>query len=270
MSSVAEIVESRELIANLTLRELRGRYKRSVLGWTWSLLNPLSTVVIYSIVFGVLLDGSNPTGDPSGVDNFTVWLLCGLLPWTFFGGSLNGAMGVLTGNASLIRKVYFPREGLVLSFVASMLVTFLIEMGVLLVILVVFGNNIWPWLPLVALLMVVQTVFITGFALALSVLNVYFRDIQYLVGAILLQAWFFLTPIVYPIELVNLRASKPVARLYSWNPMVRYVETYRDLLYDNRGPTLVNTVYLISTAAIVLAIGMAIFRRYESRLAEEL
>jgi ABC-2 type transport system permease protein len=270
LSSVAEIVESRELIANLTLRELRGRYKRSVLGWTWSLLNPLSTVVIYSIVFGVLLNGDPPIGDPSGVDNFTVWLLCGLLPWGFFGGSLNGAMGVLTGNASLIRKVYFPREALVLSFVASMLVTFLIEMGVLLVILVIFGNNIWPWLPIVALLMVVQTVFITGFALALSVLNVYFRDIQYLVGAILLQAWFFLTPIVYRIETVEAETSGTVARMYTWNPMVRYVETYRDLLYDNRGPTLVNCVYLIGTAALVLAIGTAIFRRFESRLAEEL
>ena len=270
MSSVAEIVESRELIANLTLRELRGRYKRSVLGWTWSLLNPLSTVVIYSVVFGVLLNGDTPTGDPSGINNFTVWLLCGLLPWTFFGGSLNGSMGVLTGNAGLIRKVYFPREGLVLSFVASMLVTFLIEMGVLLVIIVVYGINFWPWLPLVVLLIAVQTVFVTGFALALSVLNVYFRDIQYLVGAILLQAWFFLTPIVYRVDIVNRKASKPVARLYSWNPMVRYVETYRDLLYDNRGPTLVNCIYLTGTAAITLAIGMAIFRRYESRLAEEL
>jgi ABC-type polysaccharide/polyol phosphate export permease len=270
LSSVAEIVESRELIANLTLRELRGRYKRSILGWTWSLLNPLSTVVIYSIVFGVLLDGNPPAGDPSGLHNFTVWLLCGLLPWTFFGGSLNGSMGVLTGNAGLIRKVYFPREGLVLSFIASMLVTLLIEMGVLLVILVIYGNNFWPWLPLVVLLIALQTVFVTGFALALSVLNVYFRDIQYLVGAILLQAWFFLTPIVYPVELVSDKANNTVARIYTWNPMVRYVETYRDLLYDNRGPTLVNCVYLTVTAAIVLAIGMSIFRRYEARLAEEL
>jgi len=270
LSSVAEIVESRELIANLTLRELRGRYKRSVLGWTWSLLNPLSTVVIYSVVFGVLLGAVPDRGDPSGLKNFTAFLLCGLLPWNFFGLTLNGSMGVLHSNAGLIRKVYFPREGLVLSFVASMLITFLIEMGVLLVILAILGNNIWLWIPVTLLLMVVQTVFVTGFALALSVLNVYFRDMQYLVGNILLQAWFFLTPIVYPIRIVNEKASKPVARLYSWNPMVRYVETYRDLLYDNRGPTLVNSLYLIGTAAIVLVIGMTIFRRYESRLAEEL
>ncbi|TML13392.1 MAG: ABC transporter permease, partial [Actinobacteria bacterium] len=194
MSSVAEIVESRELIVNLTLRELRGRYKRSVLGWTWSLLNQLSTVVIYSIVFGVLLNGNSnaPTGDPSHLKNFTVFLLCGLLPWNFFGTTLNGAMGVLTGNAGLIRKVYFPREDLVLSFVASGLVTFFIEMGVLLVILVVYGNNIWPWIPAMLLLMGVQSVFVTGFSLGLAVLNVYFRDLQYLFGNILLQAWFFL------------------------------------------------------------------------------
>ena len=175
MSSVAEVVESRELIVNLTLRELRGRYKRSVLGWTWSLLNRLSTVVIYSIVFGVLLNGNSnaPTGDPSHLKNFTVFLLCGLLPWNFFGTTLNGAMGVLTGNAGLIRKVYFPREDLVLSFVASGLVTFFIEMGVLLVILVVYGNNIWPWIPAMLLLMGVQSVFVTGFSLGLAVLNVY-------------------------------------------------------------------------------------------------
>jgi ABC-type polysaccharide/polyol phosphate export permease len=270
LSSVAEIVESRELIVNLTLRELRGRYKRSVLGWTWSLLNPLSTVVIYSIVFGVLLGANPDPGNPSGLKNFTAFLLCGLLPWNFFGGTLNGAMGVLHSNAGLIRKVYFPREDLVVSFVASMLITFLIEMGVLLVILVILGNNIWPWIPATLVLIAVQTVFVTGFALALSVLNVYFRDMQYLFGNILLQAWFFLTPIVYPITVVYRKASTPVAHLYTWNPMVRYVETYRDLLYDNRGPTLVNCVYLIVSAAVVFVLGMAVFRRYESRLAEEL
>ena len=162
MSSVAEIVESRELIVNLTLRELRGRYKRSVLGWTWSLLNPLSTVVIYSIVFGVLLDGNPPKGDPSGAAQLHGLVAVRPAAVELLRRQLNGAMGVLTGNAGLIRKVYFPREGLVLSFVASMLVTFLIEMGVLLVILVIFGNNIWPWIPLVLVLMAVQTVFVTG------------------------------------------------------------------------------------------------------------
>src|SRR5512141_2362899 len=102
MNTLADLSRSRDLLVNLTLRELRGRYKRSVLGWTWSLLNPLSTVVIYTIVFGVLLNGDPPKGDPSHLHNFTVWLLCGILPWNYFSGGLNGAMGVLTGNAGLI------------------------------------------------------------------------------------------------------------------------------------------------------------------------
>lgn len=270
MSTVPEIYESRELIANLTLRELRGRYKRSVLGWTWSLLNPLSTVVIYTIVFGTLLKADPPVGDPSGLDNYTVFLLCGLLPWTYFANTVNGAMGVLTGNSSLIRKVYFPREGLVISHIASMLVTFLIEMLVLLAILVVVGNNFWPWLPVVVLVVVVQTAFATGFALALSVLNVYFRDLQYLFGSIIMQAWFFLTPIVYPPSIVEQETNATIAKIYTFNPMFRFTDMYRRLLYENRAPTLVSSVYLVVLAAVSLLIGFAIFRRYEGRLAEEL
>lgn len=270
MSSVAEIVQSRELITNLTLRELRGRYKRSVLGWLWSLLNPLSTVVIYTIVFGTFLKQNPDPGDPSGIENFTVYLLCGLLPWNFFGGVLNNSTTVLTANTGLIRKVYFARESLVLAFVGSMLVTFLIEIGVLLAILVGFGANIWPWLPFMIFFMALQTLFVTGFALALSVLNVYFRDLQYLVSAVLVQAWFFLTPIVYPVEAVNTRVDGWVAKLYSYNPMFRFVETYRDLLYDNRGPTLVNTVYLTICSGLVLVVGYWIFGRFEARLPEEL
>jgi ABC-2 type transport system permease protein len=270
LSTVAEIAQSRELITNLTLRELRGRYKRSVLGWTWSLLNPLSTVVIYSIVFGVLLKVDPPPGHPSGLKNYTVYLLCGILPWNFFANTLNGAMGVLTGNAGLIRKVYFPREDLVLSFVASNLVTFLIEMSVLLVILIFYGANFWPWLPVLLLVMAVQMVFVVGLALALSVLNVYFRDLQYLVGAILLQAWFFLTPIIYPVQTVYNKIHGPAARIYTFNPMFRYVETYRNLLYDNRGPKLIDCLYLLVTAVVMLIIGQWIFQRFENRLAEEL
>src|SRR6185369_15679236 len=111
MSRLREFAGTQDLAINLTLRELRGRYKRSVLGWTWSLLNPLSTVVIYSVVFGVLLGAVPDRGDPSGLKNFTAFLLCGLLPWNFYGLTLNGSMGVLHSNAGLIRKVYFPREG---------------------------------------------------------------------------------------------------------------------------------------------------------------
>src|SRR3954451_16658695 len=172
MSKLAELSQSRELIINLTLRELRGKYKRSVLGWTWSLLNPLSTMAIYWLVFGVIIKIHIPPGDPSGLDIFPLFLLCGLLPWNFLAGGMTGGMETLVGNANLIKKVYFPREVLVIASVNSWAFSLCIEMVVLAVALLIVGNMVLPWLPLVLLVMAVQFAFVLGFALLLSVLNV--------------------------------------------------------------------------------------------------
>jgi ABC-2 type transport system permease protein len=272
VSTVSEIAASRELITNLTLRDLRTRYKRSVLGWTWSMLNPLATVGIYTIVFKYFFKAQAPVGDPSGASNYAVFLLSGLLAWNYFNISLNNAMTVLVGNAGLIKKVYFPREGLVLSLIASNLVSFLIELGVLGVILLLTGSNVLPWLPVAALLVVLMTVFILGLALVLAVLNVYFRDIQYLVGSILLQVLFYMTPIVYPIKLVYdaFGGRAWLERLYTANPTVQFIEAFHHVLYDLRWPTLQNWAYLVAWSAGSLLVGMRVFRRYESRLAEEL
>ncbi len=135
MSTLAQLNSSRELLWNLTLRELRTKYRRSVLGWTWSLLNPLATVVIYGFVFGTLFGSTAPVGDPSGLDNFALYLLCALLPWNFFTLVQNTAMGSIIGNAGLVRKVAFPREVLVLAQVGHGLVQFSIEMSLLAVVL---------------------------------------------------------------------------------------------------------------------------------------
>jgi ABC-2 type transport system permease protein len=272
VSTVSEIAASRELITNLTLRELRTRYKRSVLGWTWSMLNPLATVGIYTVVFKYFFKAQAPVGDPSGASNYAVFLLCGLLAWNYFNICINSAMSVLVGNAGLIKKVYFPREGLVLSLIASNLVSFLIELGVLAVILLLLGSNILPWLPVVAALIAILTVFILGLGLILSVLNVYFRDVQYLVGSILLQVLFYMTPVVYPIKLVEEAiGDKPwLERLYTANPTVQFIEAFHHVLYDLRWPTWQNWTYLVLCSAASLALGMVVFRRYETRLAEEL
>ena len=195
MSTVAELAESRELFVNLTLRELRGKYKRSVLGWTWSLLNPLATMVIFTVVFRFFLKVQIQPGDPSGLHVFAIFLLCGLLPWTFLSNGMSGSMGTLIGNSNLIKKVYCPREILVASNVASWVVSFFLELGVLAVVLVVAGNFVLPWLVPAIGLVIVQTMFVVGLGLLLSVLNVYFRDIQHLIG-ILLQIWCYATPIV--------------------------------------------------------------------------
>jgi len=274
MSKLAELTQSRELILNLTLRELRGKYKRSFLGWTWSLLNPISTMAIYWLVFGVILKIDIPPGDPSGVDIFPLFLLCGLLPWNFLGNGMTGGMEALVGNSNLIKKVYFPREVLTLSIVSSVAFMFCIEMSVLAVALLLVGNMVLPWLPLVIVVMALEMVFVTGVALLLSVTNVYFRDVRHLIG-ILLSLWFYLTPIVYPVTLVPehttiLGLEVPARALYSLNPMVGFTEIYRDLLYNLRFPSWGQVGYVTAASFIALAFGQFIFGRLEGRLAEEL
>ncbi len=263
-SKLAEYRDSGDLTVNLTLRELRSRYKKSVLGWTWSLLNPLATVVVYSVIFATFLKIEPPTGDPSGLHNFAVWLLCGLLPWNYISNSMNASMGSLIGNANLIKKVYFPREVFVVSAIGSLLVSFLIELGVLAVILLVMGNMVLPWIPVVLVLVVIQSFFVLGIGFLLSVLNVYFRDVQHLIG-ILLMVLFYSAPIVYPIRLV----PDSVRGIYELNPLVVLVECYRDALYDLRFPPFLHVLYLIAWSVVLIGIGLAVFQRLDRRLAEE-
>lgn len=270
MSGVAELVAGRELLWNLTLRELRGKYKRSTLGWTWSLLNPLSSILIYSIVFGTLLASNPPTGDPSGIHNFTMYLTCALLPWNFTATGVNATLPQLVNNSNLIKKVYFPREYIIGASVLSWVVSFLIELSVLMVVLLFMGHVVVQWVPVLLLLVVLQTVLVLGYSLALSVLNVYFRDVQHFV-AISMQAWFFMTPVVYSITLVQDKTGGGILWfLYRCNPMVHFVTAYRNCLYDQRMPGVQSLGYAALLAGLVFAVGWVLFRRLEPRLAEEL
>lgn len=271
MATLSELRSSRELIINLTLRELRGKYKRSLLGWTWSLLNPLSTMVIFTVVFAYFLQVKPPTGKPSGLHSFAFSLLIALLPWNFLSNAINGSMSALVNNSNLIKKVYFPREVLVIANVASWVVSLLIEMAVLAIALMIAGNFVVPWLVPVLVVVLIQTVFVIGIGLALSVLNVYFRDVQHLIN-IALQLWFYATPIVYPLNVVKHHVvhGVDVYSLYRLNPMVGFVEAYRSCLYDLRLPALGDIAYLVVVAGVTLFAGMALFARLEPKLAEEL
>jgi ABC-2 type transport system permease protein len=274
MSRLAEYAENRELTLNLTLRELRGKYKRSVLGWTWSLINPLSTVIIFSIIFSLFLKIDPPTGDPSGLHSFPLFLLCGLLCWNFFATGTMSSMGSLIANSNLIKKVYFPREILVASTVASVLVAFAVEMLVLCVVLLVFGNMVIPWIPMALVLMAIETVFVLGIGLALSVVNVYFRDVEHFVN-IGLQALFYSAPIVYPIRYVPTSAqflgmTIPVRQIYELNPLVKFVNSFRAVLYDLRFPPIGDIAYLVAWSVAMLLLGLWVFSKLERRLAEEL
>jgi ABC-2 type transport system permease protein len=263
------VLARRELHWNHTLRELRGRYKRTVLGFGWSLLNPLANMAIYSFVFAFILRITPEPGDPSGLDVFALWLLCGLLPWNFFAVSAATAMSSVVDGANLVKKVYFPREHLVLSAIGALLITHLVELGLLAVILLFFGNMVLPWLPVLLVIVVLLTAFITGIGLVLGALNVYFRDMTHLWG-IVTAAWFYATPVVYPISLVHERDSATLDFVYGLNPMTRFVEAIRDVMYDLRMPTLLTFSFLVAASAISLFSGLWIFGRMSPRFAEEL
>lgn len=274
LTSLRDLGSSRELVGNLTLREVRGKYKRTALGQLWSLLNPLATMVIFTVVFGVLLRVEVPPGSPSGIDVFALWLMCGLIPWTFMSNAVTGGMSALVTNANLVTKVYFRREVLVAANVFSWDVTFGIELLVLSAALLAFGAMVLPWLPLVIVFGLVLTAFGLGLALMLAVANVYFRDTQHFLS-IFMQFWFYATPIVYPATLVPdsprlLGVRIPLRTLYELNPMEHFVAVFRALLYDNRFPELGDVIFTVGAATVALLAGWTIFRRYEPRLAEEL
>ena len=261
---------SRELLWNLTLRELRTKYRRSFLGWTWSLLNPLSLVLTYGFVFGVVFGATAPVGIPSGLDNYALYLLSGLLPWAFFALVTNLGMSSLIGNGGLIRKVSFSRETLVIAQSIFSFVQFSIEIGVLLAImLVVAGFAVLPWMPVTLLLMILLAVFATGLALALSVIAVYFRDLTYL-WTIMLQVYFFATPVIYDPEILKARVSPGTLRLLEWNPMAVFIRSFRKTLYDATGPGVSSLCYLAAVSLVSLVLGFVIFQSLTRRLAEEL
>lgn len=273
MTRLAELTGSKELVVNLTLRELRGKYKRSFLGWGWSLINPLLTVAIYWLVFGVFLEIKAPVGHPSGLSSFVFFLICALLPFTFFQNTVEAAPEVLVSNGNLIKKVYFPREILVVAAVNALLMTFLIELGVLGVLLLFAGNMVLPWIPVLLLLVVIETLFCLGVSLLISMLNVYFRDVKHFTK-IAMQLLFYATPIVYPLRFVPVEAEVggvtiPVRRIYELNPLVRMVGAYRDVLYDLRFPSVTDLGYFALWAVALLAFGWWMFVRLEGRLAEE-
>ena len=264
-----------ELLWNLTLRELRGRFKRSTLGWLWSVINPLASIAIYSLVFGVFLDVPPPVGDPSGLHVYGFFLVCGLLPWTYLTNGLNGATASIVVNEGLVKKVYFPRSVLPTASTLAWLAGFGVEMAVLGIVLLAAGNMVVPWIPVVLLLMVLETGFVLGLGLFLSAANAYFRDVQHFL-AILLNIWFYATPILYPSDQIPedfdlLGVTIPLRDLMvTFNPMAVFVDAYRAVLYDLTWPTLNQWAAMLVMSALTLTLGAAAFQRLEPRLAEEL
>lgn len=257
----------RTLIYNLTMKELKARYKNSVLGFVWSLLNPLGMMLVFTFVFSVMMPNAS-------IKNFPIFLLSGLLPWNYFSAGVMSGIHSVVSNGNLVKKVYFPREVLPLSVVLANLVNFLLAMVVLFAAILIFRVPFSPWLWLLPFVVLIQTCFILGLTLILSTLYVFYRDTMMVMDVAML-AWFFLTPVFYSIQLMPkvvtiLGVSVDFQRwLYILNPMASIIGLYRDLLYWGYRTDLDFFARTAATSVGVLVIGYWFFIRYSGRFGEE-
>jgi ABC-2 type transport system permease protein len=270
LESLRRIFAYRELLANLTRNELRLRYKNSILGFVWSLLNPLLYLVVFSVVFQEILRSQIPL--------FAIFLLSGLLVWNFLSASLSAGAGSIISNASIVQKVWFPREVLPLASVGAALIHFFLQSLVLTAALFVFRQEPdWAALALVPFALLTVVLFASAGALGLSALNVYYRDVQHLLEVTLL-AWFWLTPIVYNHSLVadRLGANDWVAFL---NPVTSVVLLFQRALH-NPPPGYIpdvslwyyfrNVSIIFAFSIILFVLALRLFRRLDNQLAERI
>jgi ABC-type polysaccharide/polyol phosphate export permease len=263
---ISELYQYRDLIKNLVIRDLKVRYKNSVLGVLWSLLNPLLMTLVFTIVFTLMIQ--------SDIENFPVFFMCGFLPWSFLSTSLMGATGSIVNNASLIKKVFFPREILPIAEVLSNLINFLIALLVLFAMLLAFRVKLTPAVLTLPFIILTQFMFTIGLSFLLSTANVFYRDTQHILEVVM-QAWFFLTPIFYPIDMMPeqkiLLGMTIDVRLWArrLNPMASLVASYRDALY--RGEVTGTDFFLRTfvTCALVLVVGYLVFCRFSPVFGEE-
>ncbi len=260
--NVRELVASKELLRNLTIRELKVRYKRSALGFLWTLLNPLMMMAVFTAIFSTVFKSS--------IDRFWLYFLTGYLPFAFFQASAQVATGSIVGNANLVRKVYFPRSVLPLAVVFSQLVHLGLGLGVLLVALSATGEFRWvQFLPALFLATVLLAMFSTGLAMLLAAANAFVRDIQEFTTVAFLL-WFYATPIIYPLEA---SADNPipatVLNAVRLNPITQFVQLFRSALYEFRWPGLPTLGAATFSSVVMLAIGWTVFHRLSPRFAKE-
>lgn len=256
----------RNLLYLLSLKELRTRYKKSVLGWAWSLLNPITQTLIFSVIFLYVFVASPPIGDPSGIHNFPAYFLCGLLPFNFFSISVGASISAVQGGAGLIKKVQFPHEHLVFSVIAAQFVTLMIELVVLTVVLLLLGNMVLPWLPVLFLVLVLLAFFTSGVALMLSAANVFYHDVNYL-WSILSQVLFYMTPIIYDPNSVTKRAVRFIA---NYGPTGSFITAVHEITYDLRVPSPGRWLHMSVIAFGTFFLGAWAFNRMSPKFAEEM
>jgi ABC-type polysaccharide/polyol phosphate export permease len=269
-SPVAHLVQvwrRRALIGVLAQRELKGRYKRNVLGWLWSLLNPAASLLIYAVIFGTIMRVEPPIMG-NGDKYFALYLFTGLVIWNSFNGVAVGSMGALMDTGQLLRKVYFPPECPAIAHGLTVVFQTLLEALILIVALVVFGNTSWTFLLFPYLLLLLM-LFSLGIGLMLSIFNVYLRDISHLVG-IAVNMLFYGTPIIYPFSLVKANAPGWVTELVRLNPLTHFVGAAQEIFYLLEWPSAARLLYLTGVSLASFVIGWVVFVARSADVSEEL
>ncbi len=254
--SFKEIYAYREMLVNLIRRDLRTRYKGSALGFLWTFINPLLQLIVYSVVFSFIMR--------MNVVKYPMFLFVALLPWIYFANTTQSAANLIISNGNIIKKVYFPREILPLATATAGLINLALSLIVALIALLVFRIPLGPSLIALPLIMILQFFFTLGITFIVSAVNVYYRDVEHVWG-ILLMAWFYVTPIVYPLEMI----PENYMRLFSLNPATLMINSYRDILYKGIFPNPFNLLYFAIFSFLILCFGYLLFRHLARRFAEE-
>ena len=265
-ADIKKLFSYRELLVSLTRKELKVKYRGSVLGFLWSLLNPILTMLVYSFVFSIVLMRGGE------IKEFAIFLICALLPFNLLQNSVNQGTGSIISNSNLVNKIYFPREILPLSVVFSNLINFFFELIALFVVLAFMGYKFYLFLYILPVLIFIQMFLVVGMTLLVSALNVLFRDLQHLI-TIVMMVWFFGTPIIYPLSMVP-EQYQPFIKFI--NPMTIYAAYYRNIFYyvkypDGAGfPSVLETVTAVGITLLIFFIGYFVFKKLEPRFAEEI
>jgi len=253
----------RQLIATLTARDLKARYRGSLLGFFWSLANPLLLLAVYTLVFTKFFPRGN-----SALDPYSLFLFTGILPWTFFAGSLLEATNSISSNAGLVKKVLFPAEALPLVVVFSYLAHFLFALPILMLAMMISAfmlkTTITMSVLFFPLILILQTALIAGLALIVSSASVLFRDLRDIIANVL-QLAFFVTPILYLDSEINSRVLRATLRL---NPMTPFILSYQNIFFFGRPPLLIDIVLMLFYSIASLFLGFIVFDRLRDTLAE--
>ena len=262
MNLIKEIYEYREMIISLVRKDLRGRYKGSVLGFFWTFLNPLLQLVVFTLVFSIIMKQE--------YEQYYIFLFVALVPWMFFASSVQDGSTSVLRDKEMVKKIYFPREVLPIATVTSGFVNMLLTFLVIFVVLIFSGRGINPvallCLPVV---MIVEYILCLGVGLIVASVTVYLRDLQYILG-IIVMALQYLTPVMYGVDVVeNAHVGKWLITMFNLNPMTSIIKIYRQILYYKVVPELSDLLLSLVMGIVFIVIGELLFTKLQKGFAEE-